>query len=130
MSDAAKNPLQSWLFLIVGALLVAQFAGLGAWQISRGLEKRALQHMYEDDGGFELWHSGMDVQPNQRLKVSGRYDDTHQFVLEKIILNDRYGSFVITALIVDDDAPALLVNRGWIQKVGPGSDANELDPCP
>lgn len=134
MSDEAKNPLQSWLLLIVGVLLVAQFAGLGAWQISRGLEKRALQHMYEDDGGFELWRSGMDVQPNQRLKVSGRYDDTHQFVFEKIILNDRYGSFVITPLVVDDplliddEVPALLVNRGWVQKLPPGSAARELDP--
>ncbi len=128
MSDEAKIPLQSWLFLVVGALLVAQFAGLGAWQVGRGLEKRALQHMYEDDGGFELWHSGMDVQPNQRLKVSGRYEKTHQFIFEKIILNNRYGSYVITPLVIDDDAPALLINRGWIQKSAPGSDAIEPDP--
>ncbi len=128
MNDEPRNPLQSWLFLIIGALLVAQFAGLGAWQISRGLEKRALQHIYDDDGGFEPWHYGMGVQPNQRLKVSGRYDTEHQFVLEKIIVNDRYGSYVITPLIVDNDAPALLVNRGWIQKLAPGSDIIELDP--
>ena len=128
MSDEPTSPLQSLLFLVVGAFLVLQFAGLGAWQINRGLEKRALQHIYEDDGGFELFHSGMDVQPNQRLKVSGRYDHTHQFIFEKIILNDRYGSYVITPLVVDDHAPALLVNRGWVQRLDPGSDVIELDP--
>jgi surfeit locus 1 family protein len=128
MSDEPTSPLQSWLFLVVGAFLVLQFAGLGAWQINRGLEKRALQHIYDDDGGFEPWHYGMDVQPNQRLKVSGHYDSKHQFILEKIIVNDRYGSYVITPLIVDDDAPVLLVNRGWVQKAGPGSNVIELDP--
>lgn len=126
MSDEPTSPLQSWLFLVVGAFLVLQFAGLGAWQINRGLEKRALQHIYDDDGGFEPWHYGMDVQPNQRLKVSGSFDTEHQFVLEKIIVNDRYGSYVITPLIVDDDAPVLLVNRGWIQKTD--TDVVGLDP--
>ncbi len=126
MNDEPRNLLQSWLFLVIGALLVAQFAGLGAWQVSRGLEKRALQHIYHDDGGFEPWHYGMDVQPNQRLKVSGRYDTEHQFILNKIIVNDRYGSYVITPLDIDDDAPALLVNRGWIQKTD--TDVVGLDP--
>ena len=110
--------MPSWLFLVVGAFLVLQFAGLGAWQFSRGLEKRATQHAYEDEGGFSTWQQGMEVHPHQRLKAMGRYDDEHQFILEKIIVNDRYGYYIITPLIFEDETPALLVNRGWIQKTG------------
>lgn len=119
--------MPSWVFLIVGAFLVLQFAGLGAWQVGRGLEKRALQHIYHDDGGFAPWQNGMEVDAHQRLKVAGSYDTKHQFILNKIIVNDRYGSYVITPLVIDGDAPALLVNRGWIQKTGTNIEALELD---
>lgn len=127
MNDKTKKPMPSWLLLVIGAFLVLQFAGLGAWQISRGLEKRATQHAYEDDGGFAAWEEGMGVRPHQRLAATGSYDAEHQFILEKIIINNRYGYYVITPLIVGDDAPVLLINRGWIQKTGPGTDVIDLD---
>ena len=127
MNDKTREPLPSWIFLIVGVFLVLQFAGLGTWQVSRGLEKRALQHIYHDDGGFTPWQNGMEVNPHQRLKVAGSYDTEHQFILNKIIVNDRYGSYIITPLIFDDDAPALLVNRGWIQNTGTDIEDLELD---
>ena len=127
MNDKTKEPLPSWLFLVVGVFLVAQFAGLGAWQISRGLEKRATQHAYKDEGGFSAWQQGMEVRPHQRLKATGHYDDEHQFILEKIIVNDHYGYYIITPLIFDDETPALLVNRGWIQKTGTDIEDIALD---
>ncbi len=127
MNDKTKGPLPSWIFLIVGAFLVAQFAGLGAWQVSRGLEKRATQHAYEDEAGFSAWQDGMEIHPHQRLNVTGRYAADHQFILGKIIVNDRYGYYVITPLFIDDDTPALLVNRGWIQKTGTDIEDLELD---
>ena len=127
MNDKTKELLPSWLFLVVGVFLVAQFAGLGAWQVSRGLEKRATQHAYEDEGGFGPWRDGMEVHPHQRLKVTGRYDDEHQFILEKIIVNDRYGYYIVTPLIIDDDTPAVLINRGWIQKTDTDIEDMALD---
>jgi len=111
-----KKKLPSWLPLIVGALLVAQFAGLGAWQISRGLEKRADQQLFQDETGFSSWHDGMEVRPYQRLKATGNYDNDHQVLLENIIVNSRYGLYVVTPLEGLDGEPVLLVNRGWIEK--------------
>jgi surfeit locus 1 family protein len=111
-----EKKLPAWLPFVVGWALVAQFAALGAWQISRGLEKRADQQMFDDETGFATWHHGMDVRPYQRLKVTGRYDGAHQVLLENIIVDSRYGYYVITPLLGMEDEPVLLVNRGWIEK--------------
>jgi surfeit locus 1 family protein len=127
VNTKSKKPLPSWLPLVVGALLVAQFAGLGAWQISRGLEKRADQQMYRDETGFASWRDGMDVRPYQRLKATGSFDGRHQVLLENIIVNSRYGYYVITPLIGLDDEPVLLVNRGWIEKTSEPLDMTRLE---
>jgi len=126
VNTQTKKPLPAWLPLIVGALLVVQFAGLGVWQISRGLEKRANQQAFSQETGFAAWQDGMEVRPYQRVKATGTYDGEHQLLLENIIVNSRNGYYVITALLSKDGAPALLVNRGWIEKPGGDLDNNLL----
>lgn len=108
-------------------LLVAQFAGLGAWQISRGLEKRADQVAFRDETGFAAWRDGMEIRPYQQLKATGHYDNEHQFLLENIIVNSRYGYYVLTPLLAEEDEPVLLVNRGWIEKGSGDFDTSVLD---
>lgn len=127
VNTKAKKPLPSWLPFVVGALLVAQFAGLGAWQISRGLEKRADQQMFRDEIGFASWQDGMEVRPYQRLKATGRYDGSRQVLLENIIVNSRYGYYVLTPLLGLDGEPVLLVNRGWVEKTGEALDMSQLE---
>jgi surfeit locus 1 family protein len=121
-----KKPLPSWLPLLVGTLLVAQFAGLGAWQISRGFEKRASQAAFRDETGFTTWRDGMEIRPYQRLKATGHYDNERQLLLENIIVNSRYGYYVITPLLGQKDEPVLLINRGWIEKTGDKVDNSVL----
>jgi surfeit locus 1 family protein len=127
VNDKTKKPLPRWLPFVAGTLLVIQFAGLGAWQLSRGIEKRATQYSYQDEVSFATWTDGQEVRPYQRLEVEGQFDTGHQIVLENIILNSRYGFYVITPLIVAEDAPVLLVNRGWIEKPREGLDHALLD---
>jgi surfeit locus 1 family protein len=122
VNTRTKKPLPSWLPLVVGTILVVQFAGLAVWQISRGLEKRASQAAFRDETGFAAWHDGMDIRPYQQLKATGRYDNEHQFLLENIIVNSRYGYYVLTPLLGQQDEPVLLVNRGWIPK-----DSDDID---
>ena len=126
MNNKVKKPLPSWLPLVVGALLVAQFAGLGAWQVSRGFEKRASQAAFRDETGFAAWRDGMEIRPYQRLRATGLYDGAHQLLLENIIVNSRYGYYVITPLLVADDEPVLLINRGWVEKTGTAFDTSLL----
>ncbi len=126
MNDKTKKPLPTWLPLVVGAFLVIQFAGLGVWQISRGLEKRATQQSFRAESSYAAWHDGMEIRSFQNLRATGRFDAGHQIVLDNIIINSRYGHYVITPLQVSADEPLLLVNRGWIEKDPAGLDAERL----
>jgi surfeit locus 1 family protein len=127
VNTKTKKPLPTWLPLVVGALLVALFAGLGAWQISRGLDKRADRAAFYDESGFAAWQDGMPIRPYQRLKASGRYDTEHQFLLENIIIDSRNGYYVVTPLVGEKDEPVLLVNRGWIERGSGDIDVGALD---
>lgn len=110
-----KEPLPSWLPLVVGGLLVVQFLGLSVWQITRGMEKRETQQLYEGEVSYTDWRSGQEARSFQYLRVSGKYDSRRQVVLDNIIINHRRGHYVVTPLDVGADHPVLLVNRGWIE---------------
>lgn len=131
MNTKTKKPLPAWLPLVVGAAFVALFITLGAWQISRGLEKRAGEAAFSSETGFSAWQDGMETRPFQRLKATGRFDAERQLLLENIIVDSRNGYYVITPLATAAAEPLLLVNRGWIRKSAdgpPGPAALELPP--
>ena len=127
MNETPKKRLPGYLPYVVGAILVVQFAGLGVWQIDRGLQKRADKLAFDSQTGYASWFEGMDVRPFQKLKATGEFDAKHQFVLENIIINSRYGYYVITPLVLAEDEPVLMVNRGWIERTGQEFDATTVD---
>ena len=126
MNDAVKTKIRSWIPYVIGAILVVQFAALGVWQVSRAVEKRAEQQAFVAQSGFSSWSDGVSVRPFQKLKVTGRFDVGHQFLLENIIINSRLGYYVLTPLQVADDAPLLLINRGWFEREGAEVAPDEL----
>lgn len=126
MNATSKKPLPTWLPLVVGTLLVLQFFALAGWQVSRGFEKRAAQQDFRAESGYAKWQDGMDVRSFQNLKVTGRYDAGHQVVLDNIIINSRYGHYILTPLELGPDQALLLVNRGWIEKGASGFDVSLL----
>jgi len=118
----AKKSLPAWLPFVVGALLVVQFAALSVWQISRGLEKRAGRAAFAEQGSFTEFHDGVAVRAYQSIMAGGQFLSGQQFLLDNIILNSRYGFYVLTALDPGGGEPVLLVNRGWIAKTSPSPD--------
>lgn len=121
VNENSAKQLPAWLPFVIGFALVVQFAALGGWQVSRGLEKRAQQELFSDQSGFAAWAPGMQPRPYQRLQVQGEFDGEHQFLLDNIILNGRYGYYVVTPLLLNENNGVLLVNRGWIEKTVEGS---------
>ncbi len=126
MNEFLKKKLLGYLPYAIGAMLVAQFAGLGIWQVDRGMEKRAEQAAFASQSGFASWSHGMEVRSFQKLKATGSFDSDRQLLLENIIIESRLGYYVITPLIVADDEPVLLVNRGWIERRGKDFDASSV----
>jgi len=120
VKQSSKRSMPDWLPFLIGFALVIQFAGLGGWQISRGLEKREIQELFSDNADSTAWTVGANVRPYQRLRVQGRFDGERQFLLDNIILNSRYGYYVVTPLLLPSDNAVLLVNRGWIERSSSG----------
>ena len=54
----------------------------------------------------------------QRIKVTGRFDTEHQFLLDNKVYQGRVGYQVITPLLMTESSKAVLVNRGWIPQTG------------
>ena len=118
MNEVTTKRLPDYLPYAVGTLFVLLFAALGAWQIERGLQKRAMQADFDTQTSYASWFDGMDVRSFQKLRATGMFDTDRQFLLENIIVNSRYGYYVITPLVGLTGEPVLLVNRGWIEKTG------------
>jgi surfeit locus 1 family protein len=118
--------LPTWLPLVIGALLVVQFAGLGAWQVSRGLEKRADRALFTAESSFTAWQHGAEVRAYQRLKATGHYAGDRQVLLENILVNGQNGYYVVTPLVAEQGEPPLLINRGWIKKGAAPPDGSAL----
>lgn len=127
METALQKSTRSWLPYALGAVLVAQFAGLAVWQISRAQEKRAAQDAFDRQTGFTRFVDGMDVQPFQQLAAEGVFDADHQFLLDNIILDSRNGHYVLTPLEYSLDEPLLIVNRGWVARSGESVDPAALE---
>ena len=128
MAKTIKAQVFGWIPYVIGAILVVQFFALSVWQISRGMDKTAEQEAFESQAGFSNWSDGMDVRSFQKLKATGTFNGDRQVLLENIIINSRYGVYVITPLAGLGNEPVLLVNRGWLEKMPNAAlDTSQLD---
>jgi len=124
VETSRQTSTRRWLPYALGALLVAQFVGLGLWQVGRAQEKRATQAAFERQSGFTRFVHGMDVEPLQQLSAEGVFDARRQFLLDNIIVDGRNGYYVLTPLVYSPGEPALIVNRGWVERSG-----DDVDPA-
>ncbi len=121
-----------WATLLVLALM-AVFARLGIWQLSRLEQRRASNAAYlaqisqsplELSDAY-LMADGSEVVDRQAI-AEGRYDHAEQIVLTQQSWLGRPGAHLVTPLILDGGETAILVDRGWI----PAADANAGDLSP
>ncbi len=113
---------------IVGlALLAALFGSLGAWQLRRADENRALAEQFVAGGSGTLLGDPpallTDANRFHRVEVRGAYVAAPQFLLDNMLHDGVAGYHVLTVLRVEGSTRRLIVNRGW---VGGGSDRRTL----
>ena len=103
-------------FTILALVLAALFVRLGFWQWHRGVgrEQEWARFARGADQVVPLAARNVtDLPLFQRVRVTGRLDGAHQFLLDNRSWQGRPGYEVLTPL-QREGAPALLVNRGWV----------------
>lgn len=97
---------------------VALFINLGAWQLRRADEKRALldarERRAEQPPLAALPGQGWEDERYRRISLAGQYDADRQVLLDNQVYNARAGYHVLTPLIPREGGCAVLVNRGWV----------------
>ncbi|MGA9421216.1 MAG: SURF1 family protein [Rhodanobacteraceae bacterium] len=102
------------------------FCTLGAWQIDRAHEKERLFAAFAGADEQPLVpldqvdeSAGNPVYPH--VRVSGRYDRLHTYVLDDRVRNGRLGVMIYSVFEPTIGHPALLVDRGFLARTSSGA---------
>lgn len=106
----------AWSILLTAAA-IALFASLGIWQLERAAYKETLERKFEQRlaADYRRLDENTDLADIQyrKLKIAGRYDLEHQFLLDNRVRGGRAGYHVLTPFRLRDSDRVLLVDRGW-----------------
>jgi surfeit locus 1 family protein len=110
-----KAPTLAYLCLL--PLLIA----LGIWQLGRSEEKRVfLEKQEQAMASSEILPLSTAIQDDadalryKKVQAIGHYDVAHQFLIDNQISAGKPGYFVLTPFVLQGEAKAVLVNRGWV----------------
>ena len=105
---------------------MVSFCVLGFWQLDRAAEKRQLLAAYAASSTGQVMtlvqareHVRDGLFPH--VKVSGRYDPMHAWLLDDQVRNGQQGRLAFGLFMPDDGAQPLLVNRGFLAFRSDGS---------
>lgn len=106
----------TWPKTLLTLAAVVLFINLGQWQWHRAQQKNALDASFSAGARqvIELGAGSTSTLPRYaQVRVSGRYDGEHQFVLDNMSHAGQPGYEVLTPLLLADGR-AVIVNRGWV----------------
>lgn len=109
----------SWPMTLLTAAAVIAFILLGRWQWHRADERRALVASFNAGIAAAVplqGRSGSELPRYAHVRVRGRYDPAHQFLLEDMAHGEQVGYQVLTPLQLTDGR-TVIVNRGWVPMV-------------
>ena len=122
MSTAGKRKYTPLFFLALVAWLALVWAlsALGLWQLRRATEKQSLMARYQAQATLEpvswkqLQESGESDPRYRRVRITGQFEVSRQFLLDNQVLGGQAGYHVLTPFLIEGDDRYVLVNRGWI----------------
>lgn len=124
-----KLQLGAYTFKLALLPVIALLAGLtllivlGVWQLDRANEKTQIIQEYaqrREQPPVAFPHSIEDPAywRYRRVRVGGRFDPQHQFLLDNQVNKGEIGFNVLTPLITLNHNQMILVDRGWVPLVG------------
>jgi len=110
--------LRFWFVQIMSLATLILFLSLGTWQTGRGNVKSDIEKASEQDNvGYlevRLPLENLEDWRYKKIKLTGVYDSSKQFLLDNQVRNRATGYNVLTPLYVNDQSAWVLVDRGWI----------------
>ena len=104
----------AWSVLLTAAGILL-FASLGIWQLERAAYKESLEIKFEQRLAEDYRRLGKDTDLDdiqyRKLRLEGRYDLDHQFLLDNQVHDGRAGYHVLTPFHLKDSDRLLLVDR-------------------
>lgn len=105
--------------LFGGILLIAAAAvGLGVWQLGRLGTRRSRNHEAAATRALPALSlaagNGVGLTANRRVRVTGAFDEAHEFLLRGRLVQGVPAVLVITPLRITGWDTAILVNRGYV----------------
>jgi surfeit locus 1 family protein len=112
------------LVLLAALLAVGLTARLGLWQLDRAAQKRAWQVALDERGRLPALSAAelagepvmAEAQLHRRVLLRGRWLADKTIFLDNRPMNGRVGFFVVTPLLLEGRAEAVLVQRGWVPR--------------
>jgi surfeit locus 1 family protein len=116
------------LFVAALSIVALVCAGLGAWQVGRLNARRAANATVLAARSLPpvvlTGRLADSNSTNRRVRVQGRYDHEHDLVLRGRAYRGVPGVEIVTPLMLEGAATAVLVNRGFV----PSPDATSVVP--
>jgi surfeit locus 1 family protein len=110
----------SWAMTLATLLFLVTFVSLGRWQWHRGEIKQQLWAEFEHAAVEPPIDapSDLDSVPRYRqIRMQGRFDGAHQFLLDNRFFQGKSGYEVLTPFALANGR-RVLVNRGWLPFLG------------
>lgn len=114
-----------WVVSLATLLTVALTTSLTVWQLSRAAQKEALAQQRAEREGLpalgwaDLQELNADTRAgrvNRMIELQGQWMHEATVYLDNRPLKGRAGFLVLTPLLADDGATAVLVVRGWVPR--------------
>jgi len=123
----------AWSILLTGAG-VALFAALGLWQLDRAAYKQAIENKYAERlaGDYQPYRPDGDFAEiaYRKLRLDGRFDNRHHFLLDNQTHQGRAGYHVLTPFRLRDSDAIVLVDRGWAPWGARRDPLPAIEPAP
>jgi surfeit locus 1 family protein len=112
-----------WWYTLAAGLGIALTVALGCWQLSRAARKEAMHAAMEEKKSLPaLEITGFSAIENEasklyrRVVLRGRWLPGHTVFIDNRQMRGTPGFFVMTPFLPEQGGPAVLVQRGWVQR--------------